>query len=623
MRRKDIPEALTQLATWPSVDPNAMSGDDRKQYYQREQAIHAYFNGEPLASIEKRFNMRRGTLLWFVNRCIAPHADGRIQGFRGLIPLARVKRYVRIKPIELTSERGGFVGAFGQLLYRYPNLAGLIERRIANGELRLSNTNRLVGLRRTQDAFLTACRELNLTAKDYPLNQDEMAYRSLASFARSRLEARVPLRIHTANQQAALHPFSTVELDGHKLDVRLRVRFTEPSGLAVDIETERLFVIVIIDICTRAVLGWQLVLASEYNRFDVLLAVQNALLPRRKRKVFSIPGLVYETASGFVSEVCPDAAYACWNVLKFDNARAHLAEDTLASLCEFVGCRTDAGPVGRPTSRPYIERFFRTLTDRLCRRLPGTTGNNHNDTVGHKGKKHPVEHLVTIEELDELLDVTIANYNGTPHDGLNGHTPLEAMQQLLDRQQGALRTLPHHLRNRIHQLQPVHTSTVRGNPARSVAPYISLYGARYSNEVLERTTGLLKTQIRVYMNPDDMREAWAYLPNGAELGRLNVLSGWRYTRHTLRLRQHILRLRRRGKLKFSDEQDPVAVHANAQRAKKRQSRKEATQTAQVAAVMQSTDLSIATNAVASTTVKRRRDTPVVAIPLPGLDVQNF
>jgi len=125
------------------------------------------------------------------------------------------------------------------------------------------------------------------------------------------------------------------------------------------------------------------------------------------------------------------------------------------------------------------------------------------------------------------------------------------------------------------------------------------------------------------MNPDDMREAWAYLPNGAELGRLNVLSGWRYTRHTLRLRQHILRLRRRGKLKFSDEQDPVAVHANAQRTKKRQSRKEATQTAQVTTVTQSTDTFIATNTVASTTVKRRRDTPVIAIPLPGLDVQNF
>ena len=598
MRRKDIPASLTNLAVWPGVDPSALGPNDREPYRRREEAIRGYFAGESLAEIEKRLGIGRRSLLRFLDRCIAPHADGRIHGFRGLISFARVKRYVRIKRVEPRSERGGFVGAFGQLLDRYPNLAGIIERRIANGELRLSNTGRLVGLRRTQDVFLAACRELKLSAKDYPLSQDEMAYRSIASFAKSRLEARVPMRLHSSTERAAILPFSVVELDGHKLDVRLRVRFTEPSGLAVDVETER-FVIVIIDVCTRAVLGWQLVLASEYNRFDVLLAVQNALLPRRKRKTFSIPGLAYETAGGFVSEVCPEATYGCWNVLKFDNARAHLAEDTLASLCEFVGCRTDAGPVGQPTLRPYIERFFRTLTDRLCRRLPGTTGNGPQDTVGRKGKKHPVEHLVTIEELDELLDVTIANYNGTPHDGLSGHTPLEAMQCLLDQQKGSLRTLPHHLRSRIHQLQPVHASTVHGNPARGVAPYISLYGARYSNEVLERTSGLLKTQIRVYLNPDDMREAWAYLPNGAELGRLNVLSGWRYTRHTLRLRQHILQLRRRGKLKFSDLQDPVAIHADAQRAKTRQSRKQATQTAQVAAMAKSADQSIATDTAES------------------------
>jgi hypothetical protein len=74
----------------------------------------------------------------------------------------------------------------------------------------------------------------------------------------------------------------------------------------------------------------------------------------------------------------------------------------------------------------------------------------------------------------------------------------------------------------------------------------SLYGACYSNEVLQRTSGLSQQRIRVYMNPNDMREAWAYLPNGAELGRLYVLDGWRYSRHTLRLRRRILRERSYG-----------------------------------------------------------------------------
>ncbi len=621
MRRKDFPEALTNLTLWPGVDANAMTTEAREQYRTREATIRAYFTEESVTAIAKRLNIAKGTISRLVERCIAPHPDGRIQGFRGLIPQTRVRAYVRVKAPKALSEHGGLVGAFGQLLDQHPNLAGIIERQISSGDLRLSANGRLVGLRRTQDLLLSACRQLQFNGTDYPLSQEDKAYRSLARFARSRLEARVPTRHAAADaaQKATLQPFSMVELDGHKLDVRLRVRFTEPSGLAIDLEIERLFVLVLIDVCTRAVLGWQLVLASEYDRFDVLLTIQNALTPRRKRHAFCISGLTYEANGGFVSEVCPQTAYACWTVLKFDNAKAHLAEDTLTSLCEFVGCRVDAGPVRQPTQRPFIERFFRTLTDRLSLRLPGTTGNRPNDDAGKKGKQVPVAHLITIPELEELLEVTIANYNGTPHDGLNGRTPLEAMQFLIDVGTRGLRTLPLSLHQRIHQLQPAHLSTVRGNPARSVAPFISLYGARYSNEVLERTQGLLKSKIRIYLNPDDMREAWAYLPSGAELGRLCVLDGWRYSRHTLRLRQHILKLRRRGKLQFADDQDPVQVYSRYQRSKTRHNRKEATRTAQV--VSATATASPVSPAVA--TPRRPRDQPILPTPLPDLDVQNY
>jgi len=623
VRRKDIPEALTNLALWPSVDPSALDAHSHAQYKLREDAINAYFSGASLGAIEERLGVKRATIGWFVNRCISPHPDGRIQGYRGLIPYSRVKNYVRVKPPKARSDRGGLVGAFHQLLARYPNLLGIVERRIATGELRLSASNRLVGLGLTQESFLNACRKLDLTAQDYPLNRIEKAYRSLAEFARARLEARVPTRHPSAGdaQLATIQPFSFVELDGHKLDLRLRVRYTDPNGMAIDLETERLFVIVLIDVCTRAVVGWQLVTAPEYNHFDVLLAVQNAIMPRRKRKDFSIPGMVYESGGGFVSEVCPNAAYACWQVLKFDNAKAHLAEDTLNSLCEFVGCRVDAGPVMHPALRPYIERFFRTLTDRLSRRLPGTNGNNPKDAVGIKGKSVPVEQLVLIEELEELLDVTFANYNGTAHDGLNGRTPLQAMQYFLDERKMVLRTLALSKRTRIHQLQPAHLSTVRGSPARGIAPYISLYGTRYSNEVLERTPGLLKTQIRIYMNPDDLRQAWAYLPNGAELGQLHVLSGWRFSRHSLRVRQHILRLRRIGKLQFSDEQDPVTIYSKHQRSAIKQSRRQATRTAQVLEFEESTQAP--SSPAAGPSIRHSRDDPVIAVPVAGLEVQNF
>ncbi|MBC7480495.1 MAG: hypothetical protein H7337_00925, partial [Rhizobacter sp.] len=229
-----------------------------------------------------------------------------------------------------------------------------------------------------------------------------------------------------------------------------------------------------------------------------------------------------------------------------------------------------------PTSRPFIERFFGTLTDRMSRKVIGTTGRSPDDPLGKRGRSVPVPLLITLPELEELLDVSIANYHAASHAGLHGRSPLEALQLAVAHHGTPVRLFPPLLRGRLHQLQTLHLSTVRGSAAHGVAPYVSLYGARYSNEVLQRTSGLIQQKIRVYIQPNDMREAWAYLANGADLGRLMVLDGWRYSRHTLRLRRRILRERRLGRLKFAGEQDPVVVFAESQRRAARRGRKQGT-----------------------------------------------
>lgn len=568
MRRNEIPEALADPSKWPGVDPSAIDTDRRAIYLRREQAVCAYLHGAPLAEVERSSGVRRGSLQRLIERCLMPHPDGRIQGLRALIPYTRTNSYRRVVPALRRATQSGLTGAMGQLFERLPQLQRIIEREIVRDALGLSKRGRLYGLRDVQLKLLAACREAGLTAKDYPLNHDEKGYRSLAQWIRRCLESRFPVRRVPRFDEAwkaSIRPFSIVELDGHKLDVRLRVRFTDASGVSVDLESERLFVITLIDVCTRVVLGWQLVPAPEYDHHDVLAALQDAMRPRRKRQEFVSPGLAYRAGAGFVNDVLPNLAYACWEVLKFDNAASHLTEDTFKPICQFVGCRLEAGPIGEPTVRPYIERFFGTLTERMSTKIHGTTGRHPKDPVGKRGRTVPVSLLITLPELEELLDVSIANYHASAHDGLNGRSPLEAMQLAVEHHGTPVRTLPQVLRGRLHQLQSVHLSTVRGNVARGVAPYISLYGARYSNEVLQRTQGLVGQTIRVYIRPDDMREAWAYLSNGADLGRLTVLEGWRYSRHTLRLRKYILRQRRLGKLKFAGEQDPVHLFAEAQR----------------------------------------------------------
>jgi putative transposase len=613
MRRSDVPQALLDPSTWPGVDPSAMSEERRAVFEQRERAVYAYLRGDHLADIERSFGVRRGSLTRLLDRCLTPHADGRIQGLRALIPHSRAKDYRRSKRAARRSTPGGLSGALGQLFDRLPELPRIIEREIAGGRVGLLPNDRLHGLRDLQVKLLAACREAGLTANDYPFNHDEMGYRALSVALRKRLRLRVPIRPNPRFEDAwsaSTHPYSVVELDGHKLDVRLRVSYVDSTGVSVSIETERLYVITVIDVCTRVVLGWQLVPAPEYDHHDVLSALQDAVRPRLKRQEFIIPGLEYRPGAGFVADVLPELNFACWEVLKVDNAASHLTEDTFEPICRFVGCRLQAGPVASPTVRPFIERFFGTLTERMSRKLHGTTGRNPHDPAGKRGRAVPVPLLITLPELEEILDVSIANYHATPHDGLHGRTPLEALA--LTHQIRPVRTLPPSLRGRLHQLQSVHLATVRGSAARSVAPYVSLYGARYSNEVLQRTGGLSQQRIRVYLNPNDMREAWAYLPNGADLGRLYVLDGWRYSRHTLRLRRRILRERRTGKLKFAGEQDPVQLFAQAQRRAGKRGRKHGTVELQLAAATEPT--------TSPDQARQAQPAPAPALPTPQLPI---
>lgn len=162
MKRSEIPEPLTDCRSWPGVDPSAIDPKRLPVYLQREGAIQAYLRGAPLADLTRDFGINRGTLTRLLERCLASHPDGRIQGFRGLIPHARTKGYRRIAPAVRRKPRGGLTGAMGQLFERLPQLAQILEREIGVGTLGIAQNGRLYGLRNVQLKLIAACREAGL-----------------------------------------------------------------------------------------------------------------------------------------------------------------------------------------------------------------------------------------------------------------------------------------------------------------------------------------------------------------------------------------------------------------------------------------------------------------------------
>ena len=586
-----VPEPLRDLGQWPTVDPEALSPTVKQVYRAREQAISRFVQGEPLQRVVDGTGVARGQIHRLLRRCLTCHPDGRIYGWRALLPEVRIKSYVRVQPVKsgVPGKFGGAAGAMTQLLERFPDLAKFIQRELAQHRLIIQPEGRLLGLRSTHRQFIAHCRDVGLTHRHYPLNQEQKGIRALSQAIR-RIATETFGQAAKASGAEQIHPnrppnnwpepapitraFEAVEFDAHKLDVRLRLRSQDPQGMECDLEIGRAWLLVVLDVASRAVLGWRFAVVAEYNRHDVIQCFTQALRPKRKRKQFAIPGMRYETGAGFVDEVAAGATYAVWDWLRFDNARANLAEETLLTLTDTLGCIADAGPIGDPNERAYIERFFGTIGSHLSHRLPGTTGYNPQDVRRTLSDPHgKTELLLTPAELEELVEVTIGNYNGAPHSGLGSRTPLEAATLSIARERGALRTLPMIYQRQPHLLQPAHIATIRGNLRRGLRPYVSFYGVRYSSPVLGEATRLIGKALRLHMDPDDVRVIWSYLPSGEELGPLAAARPWNGTRHSLRLRQDILQMRRRKQLEYGELDDPVLAFANAQRKQMNKRRK--------------------------------------------------
>lgn len=598
-RRKPELQAL-DLGSWPEVAYTELDAVQRHAYERRRQALERYARGESLRQIEKSTGVNRRELYRWLERAMVTHSDGRLYGFRALGRYTRIAEYVRVSTVKIGGDSGnsGGAGALSQLFKSYPSLGTWLRLQIKQRRILLEQINtdgrlrtRLRGLQALHDEFLRQCRMVGLTATDYPLNTAGRAIRSLSELLKAEMLHSFGLAAHSAgashlkglphreggdSSPAATHPYQVVEFDGHRLDLRLKLVVRDPLGFEHEFEIERVWLLVIIDVCTRTVLGYHLVLQREYSRYDVIKTIEKALEPHRAR-TFSIEGLGYETQGGMPSQRWPELSYITWEWMKLDNAKANLANETLKALCEFIGCLVDAGPRYCPDERPYIERFFGTLAQRLSSRLPGYTGSHPRDL--RRALADPKGNLrlyVSLDELEELVEYAVTTYNGTPHTGLNNVTPLEAIEYHMSARPTVLTRLAEHHRRTLCLMQSARRCRVRAYLEQGVRPHINLYGVRYTSSVLARSTRLTGKQILVYLNADDLRCVRAFFTDGTELGILTAQGAWGVVPHNLKLRQEIRKLRDRRRSQAGDA-NPIEAYVQAKLAEAKTSRKAATE----------------------------------------------
>jgi len=575
--RNSLDPALRDLNTWPKVDSLLLAADDTESYGRREQAVRNYMCGWKVDDIVAEAGFSRQELKRLVRRCLERHSDGRIWGFRALIPRKRIHNYARTVHAKAhpPSRRGGDSGALTQLFEKYPDIKNVVDvlflKRVRDGVVHESR----ITVKSIHKRFLTACRQHGLTSTDYPFTTKWLGISGLGRYlrrlfkrelamavrARHGREAARSLKANKGGQKSnpVTHPYQRVEFDPHRIDGFWVVLVPNAYGGIVPVVLERLWLLVIKESRSRAILGYHLSLNSECNQEDGLQCIKNAIVPWKPREL-TIPGLRYEPDCGLPSGAIPELAWALWDEFLYDNALANLAEAVRGQLTEVVKCAVNAGNVDNPERRALIERFFHTLEENGFHRLPSTTGSDPDDPRRQNPEKLALRYGISLTHLEELVDVMIAQFNATPHAGIGYRTPLEMLRYDIGAGGSLVRTLTESERAKLALLSLRIVRTVRGDIKKGRRPYVELEGARYQNEVLSRSPDLIGKELTLWVDRDELRNVTAFLPDGSDLGALTAQGYWGRTPHTLEMRRAINRLRHRKLIFYTEHDDPVQVY---------------------------------------------------------------
>jgi hypothetical protein len=537
----------SELASWPAVDVLALPPERRDLYLQRERAIRLYLNGASDVEIRATCQFWRGQAYRLLReRFLKQHPDGQIYGWRGLLPHSRTKAYERKSALKPDVWGNGAAGAL-QWAFECPSGRGLDERlreRILGkrAELEASRMPRMAIFR----WFLTEMRERGFERRgEWPFNVERRGYVTISTYidavlaenpARARQvaggnEAVRKARTGDGTRRPEMPPFERVECDAHKLDARMLVLVPSPHGGTESRMIHRVWVIVLIEVASRAVLGYHLCLRRECSADDVLRAIRSALVTWAPREL-QFASDAYVPGAGLPAFVIPQLTGACWNEFSVDGALANVCGRVEDVLREVAGARIvkpqDPASYSHRRSkddRPYIESFFGRLASGGFHRLAVTTGSSPADMRGNDPEAATFATQFQLEYAKELLDTLVANYNATPHSGLGYRTPLEQLKQLLVNDSTVIRIAD---QNAVHRMVCIRKlCTLQGGLKTGRRPYFNFASARYSAEWLALRTDLLGQYFWIQLdNEDDARFATVSNRQGIFLGVVRAAPPW-------------------------------------------------------------------------------------------------
>lgn len=548
---------------WTNIPLEAIPEQYRALYNARKNAVDMYIDGQKSSDITQRTGIDYTNISRLIKKCLRTNCDGDYYGYQALIPQVKLHN---------TSEKQVATGRFIRLLTTYPSLKDFIAGNYFGHKKYTLEKN--MNLTTLHQKFLKECLRLGVQEHEYPFNTDNKAYVSLSKYIKTLQKENINKQATRENKnnrqkiystgigkrysKTALAPFQTVQVDGHIIDLEYTVEIANIDGTISRTTATRAWLFAVIDEATRCILGYSVSQEFNYNQYDVIDAIKNAIAPKETMD-FTIDGLKYPENGGFYSLAFPELKYALFDILKLDNAKSHLAKHTVNKIVDALQTTVSFGSVATPETRGIIERFFGSLETRGFHKLPMTTGSSINDVKRQDPEAAALKYNITYNQIVELLEALIATYNNTPHSGIENLTPLESMRKKIF-EAGMMPTLvEENMIQTINELNfQTETRKVVGGQNGKRA-YINFKGAEYRSRELSLTGCYIGQTITIRYNPRDISTVEAYTAEGMHIGTLFAKGEFGTKSHSVKTRKianKLARERGRAKLEFDT---PIAA----------------------------------------------------------------
>ena len=542
LNREELKE-IRNLWIEPPIE--AIPEEVREKYLLRKKAVDLYIDGENTDKI-KRITGIRTHIYNYVEKCCL-RQNGSYVGYKALIP------YARILP---NSENG----KFKKLLGKYPEARDyLLGCYYGDKKYTLEKNMNYTSI---HQKFLKKLIDLGVDTYEYPFTTASLAYGSLVNYLHEYDKKNIELAATrgdkddlkklnstgygTRFKQDPIAPYSMVQVDGHKLDIAYYVEIENIDGTIDKTMALRPWLIVVIDVATRVVLGYSISQEENYNQYDVMEAIQDAIVPRTRMQLDRIKA-VYPESGGYVSFELPQLRYALFDTIMLDNAKCHLAINTVNRLTERLGITLNYGSVATPETRGIVERFFGSLETRGFHKLPFTTGSNFKSPKRTKPEENCIKYDITFDDIKQLVELLIAEYNTTPHSALQNLAPLECMKRRVE-ESGMIPTIAtEELKNKVDKLHYIIDTRVVVGGKSGKRAHINYNNSIYRNDLLSATNEYIGKRIILEINPRDISMIDAFDLNGNYLGKLYAQGEYGIKSHSIKTRKAASKLaRQRG-----------------------------------------------------------------------------